>query len=150
MRESKSEKPDGKLLYHDITQVILGAFYAVHTELGAGFLEPVYSNAVTVMLRNAGLKVEREVWFEVIFHGETIGRFRADLVVESKVVVEVKAARWIDPAHCAQLLNYLRTSSLEVGLLLNFGKSAQFKRIVSTVKRRGREIRVPRSGASHG
>jgi len=95
----------------------------------------VYANALTVLLGVAGLRVEREVPFDIVFHGHTVGRYRADLIVESKVVVEVKAGRAVDPTHAAQLLNYLRASRLEVGLLLNFGPSAQFRRIVSTHRR---------------
>ena len=123
------------LVHHDLTKVIIGAFYSVHTELGHGFLEPVYANAVALLLRRAGFRVEREVPFDIVFHGETIGRYRADLVVESKVVVETKAARAINQAHAAQVLNYLRASQLEVGLLLNLGPKAEFRRVVSTASR---------------
>jgi GxxExxY protein len=75
------------LLHGDVTQTILGAFYAVHTELGVGFLEAVYANALTVLLRNAGLRVDREVSYDVVFHGVRVGRYRADMVVEGKVIV---------------------------------------------------------------
>lgn len=97
----------------------------------------MYANALTVLLGTAGLQVGREVPFEIVFHGRTVGCYRADLVVESKVVVEVKAGRAIDPFHTAQLLNYLRASRLEVGLLLNFGPSARFKRVVSSARSPG-------------
>jgi GxxExxY protein len=127
-------------LHAEISRAIIGALFEVHGELGAGFLERVYANAVSVALRVAGHGVRREVPFEIVFRGEVIGRYVADLVVDSKVVVEVKAARGIDAAHRAQLLNYLRASGLEVGLLLNFGASAQFKRVVlsSRLARRSR------------
>jgi len=104
----------------------------VHSELGSGFLEAVYSNALTVLMQRAGLRVDREVPFEIVFHGQSIGRYRADLVVESRIVVEIKAGRCIIPQHSAQLLNYLRASQLHVGLLLNFGERAEFKRVVWT------------------
>jgi GxxExxY protein len=120
------------LLHGTITEAILGAFYHVHTELGAGFLEAVYTNALAVLLREAGMRVDREVWFDIHFHGHRIGRYRADLVVESKVIVETKAGRAIDPANRAQLLNYLRASRLPVGLVLNFGRKASFERVVLT------------------
>lgn len=120
------------LLHADITGVILGTFYAVHSELGSGFLEVVYENALTVLMRHAGLRVDHQVPFEIVFHGQCIGRYRADMVVESRIVVEIKAARCIIPQHCAQLLNYLRASGLQVGLLLNFGERAEFKRVVWT------------------
>ena len=119
-----------QLLHADVTDLILGAFYASHRELGVGFVEPVYANAIAVLLRNAGGRIEREVPFDVQFHGETIGRYRADLIVESKVIVEVKAARLIQPAHCAQLRNYLRATGLRVGLLLNFGSEPTFRRFI--------------------
>jgi GxxExxY protein len=121
-----------RLLHGRITEAILGAFYAVHTELGFGFLEAVYSNALVVLLRAAGVTVEREVKFEVVFHNQVIGTYRADLVVENRVIVEVKTARTVLPIYKAQLLNYLRASGLRVGLLLNFGESAEFTRVVST------------------
>lgn len=122
----------GGLRDGDLTGAIIGAFYCVHTHLGGGFLEAVYANALTVVLRDAGLQVEREVPFEIVFRGRVVGRYRADLVVEARVIVEVKAGRALEPAHAAQLLNYLRASGLATGLLLHFGASAQFKRVVST------------------
>jgi GxxExxY protein len=120
------------LLHGEITERIIGAFYSVHSQLGSGFFERVYANGLSVLLRQAGIRVDREVGYEIVFHGEVIGQYRADLIVESKVVVEVKAGRAIDSSHNAQVLNYLKASKLEVGLLLNFGPSAEFKRIVLT------------------
>lgn len=130
LRGGTSERGSDRLLHGEITGPILGAFYAVHSQLGFGLLESVYSNALIVLLSDAGLDVAQEVPFEITFHGHSIGVYRADLVVESKVIVEVKAGRSIVPAHNAQLLNYLRASNLEVGLLLNFGEAASFKRVV--------------------
>jgi GxxExxY protein len=139
------EDLESRLPHYQLTQVIIGAMYAVHSELGYGFLEYVYRNAVAVLLRRAGHRVDREVVFEIWFHGHLIGRHRADLVVDQTVVVEVKTARAIDPAHRAQLINYLKASPFELGLLLNFGPSAQFKRIVSTKVREARDaLQVPR------
>jgi GxxExxY protein len=126
------ERGKNTLLYGDTTRVILGAFLAVHCELGAGFLEAVYANALTVLLHHGGLKVERQVPFEIVFHGQRIGRYRADLVVESIIVVEIKAFHSIVSQHSIQLLNYLKASGLQVGLLLNFGAKAEFKRVVCT------------------
>lgn len=125
----------GSFPHARITRSIIGALFEVHGELGEGFLERVYANAMAVVLRGAGHRVDREVPFEIHFRGETIGRYIADLVVDSSVVVEVKAASGIDRAHRAQLINYLRASGLHVGLLLNFGGSAQFKRVVATTRR---------------
>ena len=93
---------------------------------------PFYANALTVLLQHAGIKVDRQVPFEIKFHGQSIGNYRADMVVESRIVVEIKAGRCIIPQHPAQLLNYLRASRLKVGLLLNFGDTAEFKRVVWT------------------
>lgn len=121
--------------HSDLTRTIIGALFVVHGELGGGFLERVYANALAIVLRAPGLRVEREVPYVIYFRGEVIGRYVADMVVESTVVVECKAAEAIERAHRAQLLNYLRASGLQVGLVLNFGGSAQFKRMVNTTRR---------------
>ena len=120
------------LVHQQITGAIIGAFYSVHSQLGFGFLEAVYVNALAVLLKRAGLGVEREVPFEILFHGCNIGSYRADFVVEGRVIVEIKAGRCILPQHTAQLINYLKASRLQVGMLLNFGEEAQFKRVVWT------------------
>jgi len=135
----------GRLLHGDITDSVLSAFFATYRELGPGFLERVYANGISVLLRQAGVAVAREVPYEIIFHGENIGLYRADLVAGGKVVVEVKAARAIDERHGAQVLNYLRASGLEVGLLLNFGAKAEFKRIICTRDGRERGAQDPNS-----
>jgi GxxExxY protein len=127
-----AESTQKRLLHGDVTHAILGAFYRAHTELGAGFLEGVYANGVAVLLRIGGLRVDREVQYDVYFHGYRIGRYRADMVVESKVVVEVKAGRAVSAQNAAQLRNYLRASGIPVGLLLNFGHKATFERVIAT------------------
>ena len=116
----------------ELTKLIIGAMFEVYNILGSGFLESVYANALAVELRLRGLRVERNVMFEIFYRGIPVGRYVADLIVESQVVVETKVARAIEAPHRAQLLNYLRATGLEVGLVLNFGPSAQFKRVVST------------------
>ena len=120
----------GEPLHGEITGKIIAAMYDVHNELGYGFLESIYKNAMAVALRELGLRVDRTVVYEVHYHGVLLGRYVADLVVELKVNVETKTARSIATAHTTQTLNYLKASGLEVGLALNFGLSAQFKRIV--------------------
>jgi len=130
--EMARNPPQRRLLHSDLTRVILGAFYAVHSELGVGFLEVVYRNAVAVMLRRAGIPVAREVPFEVVFRGEVVGLYRADLIADARVLVEVKTGTSILPAHFAQLRNCLRASGIQVGLLLHFGSNASFKRLVAT------------------
>ncbi|HUQ80787.1 MAG TPA: GxxExxY protein [Gemmatimonadaceae bacterium] len=119
-----------------LTNAIIGGAFNVHGIFGGGFLESVYANALTVELRSRGLHVERHVVFELFYRGTRVGRYVADLVVEGTVVVETKAARAIEAPHRAQLLNYLRASGLEVGLVLNFATSVQFKRVVSTAATR--------------
>ena len=128
-----------ELLHGEITGLILAAMYDVHNELGFGFLELVYKNALAVALRELGLRVDRNVVYEVHYHGFLIGRYSADLVVESKVNVEAKTARSIDTAHLKQALNYLRASKLEVGLAINFGLTPQFKRVVYSTEHRKRD-----------
>ena len=118
------------LIYRELSGAILGAFYSVHSELGFGFLEAVYSNALTLVLRGAGVRVDRQVPFEIRFRGSTIGLYRADLVVESSIILEVKSVQAIVDEHTAQLLNYLRAYGLRLGLLLNFGERAQFRRLI--------------------
>jgi GxxExxY protein len=123
--------PSG-LVHRDVTATVLRAFYSVYSELGFGFLEAVYTNALVILLRQAGLHISREVPLDVRFQGHVVGIYRADLIVESRVIVEIKSNRQIVLHHTRQLLNYLKASKLEVGLLLNFGDRAEFKRVVNT------------------
>jgi GxxExxY protein len=121
---------DGEGLKHcEITRSIIRVFYEVYNELGRGFLEVVYVEALTLALPAAELIVDRESPLEVRFRGHVVGRFRADIVVNGKVLIEVKALPRLEPVHGAQVLNYLRATVLEVGLLLNFGPRAQFRRL---------------------
>lgn len=115
--EQQSGRNVGSLLHGDLTERIPGAFSQVPHELGHGFAESVYGASLAILLTEAGLCVEREVPIAVHFHGIPVGSFRADLVVESKVVLELKALKQIEPPFEAQLLNYLRATELEVGLL---------------------------------
>jgi len=118
------------LPHGEITDVILSGMFTVHRTFGAGFLESVYANALAVELRKRGLRVDRNVAFEVYYRDTLVGRCIADFVVESKVIVEIKAARTIHASYRDQVLNYLQASKLQVGLVLNFGPSPQFKRVV--------------------
>jgi GxxExxY protein len=117
----------------------------VHTALGHGFLEAVYRRAIAAELRQRGLHVETEVPFAIQFAGATVGEYRADLVVERKIVVECKVAEFLTAVHEAQLINYLRASGLELGLLLNFGSRATFRRLVCSSKER--PLQSPRASA---
>jgi GxxExxY protein len=115
-----------------LTRRIIGAFYDVYNALGFGFLESVYANALAVEMVSRGLHVVREASAEVRYKGEVVGMFRADLLVESRVVIELKASARLHPAHPAQLLNYLRATDLEVGLLLHFGPRPAIQRFVAS------------------
>lgn len=117
------------LKHAEITDAIIGCFYDVYNELGYGFLESVYREAMIVALRSLELKVESEKPVQVYFRGERLAMFRTDLVVAEKVIVELKSARALESIHEAQLLNYLKATRFEVGLLLNFGTRPQFKRM---------------------
>ena len=114
--------------HQELTQQIIGVFYSVYNVLGYGFLEKVYENSMALRLRSAGLSVSQQEPIRVYFDGEVVGEYFADLVVERQVIVELKAAAALEDAHEAQLLNYLKATRYEVGLLLNFGPKAQVVR----------------------
>jgi GxxExxY protein len=109
------------LLHEDVTDKVLGACFEVARELGAGFLESVYEKALIVALRQKGLGVEAQVPLLVRFRDAIVGEFFADLLVEKKVLVELKAVLVLKPEHQAQVINYLKATGIEVGLLVNFG-----------------------------
>jgi GxxExxY protein len=109
------------LEHEELTGRIIGTCYEVHNELGSGFLESVYQNALLLALRQAGLKVEGQVPLQVLFRGQVVGEFVADLLVEGKVLVELKAAQALAREHFAQVINYLKATGISVGLLVNFG-----------------------------
>ena len=121
----------------DITQQIIKAFYAVYNTLGYGFLEKVYENAMLIELRRLGLAVISQAGIDVYYGDAHIGQYSADLLVNDQVLVELKAARTLLPEHEAQLLNYLKATPYEVGLLLNFGPKPQIKRKVYDNERKG-------------
>jgi len=113
------------LLHKDITNLILKGFYNVYNQLGYGFLEKVYENAMVIELRQLGLFVEKQKAIKVYYGGDLVGDYFADLMVNEKVIIELKAAASLAPEHEAQLLNYLKGTDKEVGLLLNFGTEPQ-------------------------
>ena len=116
---------------NDITYAINGAVFEVNNILGPGFLEKVYENALLVELKKRGLKAKNQVPINVLYKGEVVGDYSADLLVEEKVIVELKTVENLDGAHEAQLLNYLKATGLHVGLLVNFKhKKADIKRMV--------------------
>lgn len=125
-----ARKRTGVIKLGGITEKIIGVFYEVYNELGHGFLESVYEASMAIALREAGVHVVQQAPVTVYFRGQLVGDFRADLLVGDEVIVELKAARAIESAHEAQLMNYLRATRIEVGLLMNFGPKAEFKRFV--------------------
>lgn len=120
------------LLHGELTDRVLRAFFDVYTQLGHGFLESVYEAALTIALNESGLKAERQVPISVRFRGRCVGEYRADLVVEDLLILEIKAQAALSPINEAQLLNYLKATGMQVGLLLNFGPKPQFKRRIFT------------------
>jgi GxxExxY protein len=124
------------LLHSDITGEILKAFYKVYNELGYGFLEKVYENSLAFELQANGLFVQQQLPINVFYNGKIAGEYFADLIVENKVIIEIKTASAIDKSHEAQLLNYLKATKIEVGLVLNFGQKPEKVRKVFTNKKR--------------
>jgi GxxExxY protein len=119
-------------LHFEITEKIIKAYFQVYNTLGFGFLEKVYENAMMIELDLMGIQVVQQPHIPVFYRSKTVGDYFGDLLVENKVVVELKAVKEINEDHEAQLVNYLRATELEVGLLLNFGKEPEFSRRVLT------------------
>lgn len=117
-----------KLLHLEITETIIKAFYKVYNTLGYGFLEKVYENAMIIELNKANLNCRNQVAINVTYEDKLVGNYYADILVENKVILELKAAAALCEEHEAQLINYLKATDKEVGLLLNFGKDPQFVR----------------------
>lgn len=109
------------MLYEDITGKILEACFEVSNELGVGYIESVYESALMIALLQKGLKAERQVCLKVNFRGIVVGDFKADMIVEAKILLELKAVENLTKEHYAQVLNYLKTTGMEVGLIVNFG-----------------------------
>ena len=118
--------------HSEITGLILKAFFKVYNTLGYGFLEKVYENAMLIELRKLGLKCSNQLPVEVFYDDQIVGDYIADILVEELVIVELKAIETLAPIHETILVNYLKGTELEVGLLLNFGPKPQYKRRVLT------------------
>jgi len=119
----------GGLKHRELTEKIIGVFYEVYNELGHGFLESVYEKAFEIALTSKGIGVLRKIEVPVWFRGQKVGDFEADMLVEGCVLLELKAGRALHPANEAQLLNYLRATEIEVGMLFSFGLKPEFKRL---------------------
>lgn len=128
-----------ELLHKDLTDKILKTFYEVYNVLGYGFLEKVYQNSLLIELRNKGLDVTSQKKIKVFYKGNEVGEYYADLIVENKIILELKAVEYIVEEFENQLLNYLRGTDCEVGLLLNFGKKPEFRRKIYENKRKIRK-----------
>lgn len=124
--------------HRELTRKIIGVFYEVYNELGHGFLESVYQKSLGMALQDAGLHACWPIAIPVWFRGQQVGQFEGDLLVERSVLLELKAVRALDGSHQAQLLNYLRATDVEVGLLLNFGVKPEFKRLLFDNSRKKR------------
>ena len=118
------------LQHGELTKKIIGVFCDVYNELGYGFLESVYEESLVISLDEAGLRLERQLAIPVWFRGHQVGQFRGDILVEGKVLLELKSTRTLEAAHEAQLLHYLKSTEIEIGLLLNFGSRPQFRRLL--------------------
>jgi GxxExxY protein len=118
------------LKYKEITEKIIKIFYIVYNNLGYGFLEKVYENAMMIEFKKDDVLAVSQFAIKVVYEGEVIGEYFADVMVENKVIVEIKAAKKLALEHEAQLLNYLKATNIEVGLLLNFGPKPEIKRKV--------------------
>jgi len=109
------------MLHEEITEKIIAACFDVSNELGAGFLESVYEKALLIALMDRGLNAQSQVPLQVTFRGQIVGDFFADIVVENKILLELKAVKNLAPEHQAQTINYLKATRIEIGLLVNFG-----------------------------
>ena len=120
----------GELKHKELTEQVLGVFYDVYNKLGHGFLESVYEKALIIALNAAGLQSNAQVPITVYFEGHNVGDFKADIIVENVVILELKAAKNIEDVHISQTLNYLKATNIDVGLILNFGPKPTFKRLL--------------------
>jgi GxxExxY protein len=147
MHSPQMNADERRYKHSELTEQIIGIFYDVYNELGFGFLEKVYEEAMTVAFKERGINFQRQVSIPVWFHGQAIGSYDADLVVNGLVLLELKACRALDPSHEAQLLHYLRSTEIEVGLLLNFGPRPQVKRLAFENERKKISVHLRKSAA---
>ncbi len=120
------------MLHEEITEKVISCFYDVYNILGFGFLEKVYENALVIKLKELGFDTVQQMPINVHFEGKIVGSYYADVVVDDKVIVEIKAIDKLHKEHSAQLINYLKSTRMEVGLLMNFGPEPEFIRKIFT------------------
>jgi len=135
MNMDKQDEQVTELKHEQITKSVIGCAFEVINELGAGFLESVYEKALLLALQQKGMSVISQHPVKVLFRGKCVGDFYADIFVEDKVIVELKAVKAIAPEHQAQIINYLNATGIEVGLLINFGNpKLEYKRFTRKTK----------------
>jgi len=125
-RQMNTDYRDTK--YKELTEKVIKIFYKVYNTLGYGFLEKIYENAMIIEFRKAGIPAVSQSPIKVVYEDELVGEYYADILVDDKVIVEIKATRALALEHEAQLLNYLKATDIEVGLLMNFGPKPEIKR----------------------
>jgi GxxExxY protein len=119
-------------LFDKLSEAVIGAAIKVHKELGPGFLESIYEEALKIELSESNIRFESQNEIKIEYHGKNVGMHRLDLVIEEKIIVELKAVKELTDAHFAQIISYLKATNLKVGLLLNFSKpTLEIKRIVN-------------------
>ncbi len=125
-----------ELLHKDLTNRIINCFYTVYNTLGFGFLEKVYENSLMIELQKQGIKAERQKPIRVYYDDFQVGEYFADIMVDDSIIIELKAAECLMEEHELQLINYLKGTDKEIGLLLNFGKKPEFRRKIFTNDRK--------------
>jgi len=135
-------------LHADLTRRLIGLYFDVYKELGGGFLESVYGNALAMALTSENIRFAREPEVVITFRGSNVGLGRPDFIVDKNVIMECKAVQRLEPWHRAQVVHYLRSSGLRVGLLLNFGPKAEFRRIEIDVSDSGNDNRKRDEGST--
>jgi GxxExxY protein len=124
------------LIHKDLSNIILKCFYKVYNTLGYGFLEKVYENALLIELSKNGLKTEKQKPINVKYDNKIVGEYFADIIVEDKIILELKASEFLAEEHEFQLINYLKATEIEIGFLLNYGREPEFKRKIFTNNRK--------------
>ncbi|MCX6257761.1 MAG: GxxExxY protein [Bacteroidia bacterium] len=139
-----------ELLHKELSNKIIKCFYTVYNTLGFGFLEKVYENALIIELVKNGLKAEKQKPIKVLYDSQIVGEYFADVIVEDSIILELKAAEFVIEEHELQLINYLKATEKEIGLLLNFGKTPEFKRKIFTNDRKKLNTDNTDSTDNHG